>query len=61
MTTYTSAAGHAVRPLPRAAAILGICALVILTGCSGKKDKAASQTAAKVNKQEITVHQIRLC
>lgn len=32
--------------------------LVLLTGCGDKKDKAASQTAVKVNKSEITVHQI---
>jgi EpsD family peptidyl-prolyl cis-trans isomerase len=44
--------------LSRFAWIAGVCALVILTGCGGKKDKPASQTAAKVNKEEITVHQI---
>jgi EpsD family peptidyl-prolyl cis-trans isomerase len=33
-------------------------ALVLLAGCGAKKDKPASQTAAKVNKEEITVHQI---
>ena len=33
--------------------------LVLLAGCGDKnKDKSASQTAAKVNKEEITVHQI---
>lgn len=33
--------------------------LVVLAGCSdSKKDKVATQTAAKVNKEEITVHQI---
>ncbi len=32
--------------------------LVLLSGCGEKKEKAASQTAAKVNKEEITVHQI---
>ena len=33
-------------------------ALLVLSGCGEKKEKAASQTAAKVNKEEITVHQI---
>ena len=33
-------------------------ALVLLTGCGDKKEKSASQTAVKVNKSEITVHQI---
>ena len=33
------------------------CAL-LLAACGDKKEKTASQTAAKVNKEEITVHQI---
>jgi len=41
---------------------LGIVALVasaaLLAACGDKKEKAASQTAAKVNKAEVTVHQI---
>ena len=37
-------------------AVLATAAL--LAGCGEKKDKAASQTAAKVGKDEITVHQI---
>ena len=32
--------------------------LSLLAGCGEKKDKGASQTAAKVNKAEVTVHQI---
>ena len=41
--------------------VAGLCAAVVLTGCGGKKDTEdapASQTAAKVNKEEVTVHQI---
>ena len=35
-----------------------VAAVVVLAGCGDKKDKSASQTAAKVNKAEVTVHQI---
>jgi EpsD family peptidyl-prolyl cis-trans isomerase len=40
------------------ALVATLSATVLLAGCGEKKDKAASQTAAKVNKDEITVHQI---
>lgn len=42
----------------RVACIAAAAAAVLLVGCGDKKEKAASQTAAKVNKEEITVHQI---
>jgi EpsD family peptidyl-prolyl cis-trans isomerase len=42
------------RWLPLAA----VAAAVVLVGCGDKKEKAASQTAAKINKDEVTVHQI---
>ena len=35
-----------------------VVSLAFFAGCGDKKDKAATQTAAKVNKDEITVHQI---
>ena len=38
-------------------ATLIACSL-LLAACGDKKEKSASQTAAKVNKEEITVHQI---
>lgn len=42
----------------RVAGLLGIALTVVLVGCSDTKDKPSTQTAAKVNKEEITVHQI---
>ena len=43
----------------RVAAASVVALAVALAGCSDKKkDKPASQTAAKVNKEELTVHQI---
>ncbi|WP_231512116.1 EpsD family peptidyl-prolyl cis-trans isomerase [Paucibacter sp. KBW04] len=43
----------------RVAAVALAVVAVALTGCGdGKKSEKASQTAAKVNKEEITVHQI---
>ena len=39
--------------------VIGLAASVaLLAGCGDKKEKGASQTAAKVNKAEVTVHQI---
>lgn len=47
------------RVVPLAALSVAVASLM-LAGCGDKKekDKPASQTAAKVNKEEITVHQI---
>jgi EpsD family peptidyl-prolyl cis-trans isomerase len=45
------------RPAKRWLVLAAVATAVLLVGCGDKKDKA-SQTAAKVNKDEITVHQI---
>ncbi len=42
----------------RVLALSLLATAALLAGCGEKKDKAATQTAAKVNKDEITVHQI---
>lgn len=46
------------RVLRRAGVWLAVSAALVLAGCGEKKSGVASQTAAKVNKEEITVHQI---
>ena len=43
------------RPLVLAGVAMTV---VLIAGCGDKKDKPATQTAARVNKEEITVHQI---
>jgi EpsD family peptidyl-prolyl cis-trans isomerase len=42
----------------RVAGTVVAVAAVLMAGCGETKDKPATQTAAKVNKEEITVHQI---
>ena len=55
MSVATMNSGWAVRRLLPLAVV---AAAALLVGCGEKKEKTASQTAAKVNKDEITVHQI---
>lgn len=47
-----------VRRSGRVLALSLVAGAVLLAGCGEKKDKTATQTAAKVNKDEVTVHQI---
>jgi EpsD family peptidyl-prolyl cis-trans isomerase len=42
----------------RVSLLAAVVAAVLLAACGGDKGDKASQTAAKVNKEEITVHQI---
>jgi EpsD family peptidyl-prolyl cis-trans isomerase len=42
----------------RATLLVVVAVVALLAGCGAKKDKAATQVAAKVNKEEISVHQI---
>ena len=47
------------RTLPSIRLVVALSAAVLLlAACGGSRDKAASQTAVRVNKEEITVHQI---
>ena len=54
-TQHTLASGSG---LMRISLVALAASVALLAGCGDKKDKVASQTAAKVNKSEITVHQI---
>ena len=58
MTTQQNLASSKSHSVMRFSLIALTAAVVLLAGCGDKKDKSASQTAAKVNKSEITVHQI---
>lgn len=63
MISSVQAPVRATKPFgPGRVAVIAVAAVVVfLAGCGDKKkekDKPASQTAAKVNKEEITVHQI---
>jgi EpsD family peptidyl-prolyl cis-trans isomerase len=44
--------------LTRTAVVIVAVLAALLAGCGGKKDRPATQTAARVNREEITVHQI---
>ena len=55
---FLNSPNQARRWLPLAVTVSALASALLLAGCGDKKDKAASQTAAKVNKDEITVHQI---
>ena len=46
------------RGVNRMSLVALMAAVALLGGCGDKKEKGASQTAAKVNKAEVTVHQI---
>lgn len=58
MTSNKPAATRPSVRWPAAAALAVVAATLLVAGCGEKKDRGASQTAAKVNKDEITVHQI---
>jgi len=44
--------------LPRAGLVIALVCALAATACGDRKSKGASQVAAKVNKEEISVHQI---
>ena len=59
MTTHRFPTLHQPRALRAGVLTVAVAAAaVLLAGCGDKKEKGATQSAAKVNKSEITVHQI---
>ena len=54
----TARASRSLPPATRFVAALALALTAVLAGCGEKKDKPVLQTAAKVNKEEITVSQI---
>lgn len=64
MTASTPNLGSAFPPrrrVPTLALVALSMFVLFLTGCGDRKqDSAASQTAARVNKEEVTVHQVNL-
>ena len=59
--TATPSRQHPMNTALRTTAVVMAAVAALLAGCGDrKKDKVASQTAARVNKEEITVHQINL-
>jgi len=54
----TQALNTASRSSTQLSLVALMAAVALLAGCGDKKEKGASQTAAKINKAEVTVHQI---
>jgi EpsD family peptidyl-prolyl cis-trans isomerase len=63
LTTHRTASASVLAPTQLrwatpVALMVAVACTALVAGCGDKKEKGASQTAAKVNKDEITVHQI---
>jgi EpsD family peptidyl-prolyl cis-trans isomerase len=63
LTTHRTASASVLAPTQLRwatpmALMVAVACTALVSGCGDKKEKGASQTAAKVNKDEITVHQI---
>lgn len=57
-TSSTSSPVLSTPRLPRAGVLVALVCALAVTACGDRKTKGASQVAAKVNKEEISVHQI---
>jgi EpsD family peptidyl-prolyl cis-trans isomerase len=56
--TMLDASGALPRRWQAMIAVSGLAVAALLSGCGDQKDKGPSQTAAKVNKDEVTINQI---